>query len=227
MKAVSLSPYEVIGKGTVATLMVTSTEHPYQERNGSEIAVTLVVPLRDEERSVQGLLDSIAAQTRPPDAVTFVDAGSLDRTAALLRKACDVHSTWTLAQPGASTPGRARNVGIDAADTLWIALTDAGIELDRHWLERLVRVAAAGEPVDVVWGHYEPASDGWFAECASLAYVAPAQGSRVGPRREPSVASCLLRREASGRGRWHLHSKAGRTRKPLSRGSRGGRVVAP
>lgn len=90
--------------------------------------------------------------------------------------------------------GRARNVGIEAATTEWIALTDAGIELDRYWLERLVRMAAADAQVDVVWGHYEPAPDGWFTECARLAYVTPAGSGGTGPVRALSIASCLLRR---------------------------------
>jgi glycosyltransferase involved in cell wall biosynthesis len=169
------------------------TAHVGQPR-ASDLNVTLVVPLRDEELTVEALMRTVAAQSRPPDAVIFVDAGSRDATSALVTAACASRPGWSLVSPGPATPGRARNVGIETANTEWIALTDAGIELDRYWLERLVRVAAADTQVEVVWGHYEPAPDGWFTACARLAYVTPAGPGATGPVRAHSIASCLLRR---------------------------------
>lgn len=161
----------------------------------SEIRVTLVVPLRDEELRVAALLRSIASQSRLPDAVIFVDAGSQDSTPAIVVEACAAQPGWTLEQIGPATPGRARNAGIRLASTDWIALTDAGIELDRYWLERLVRMAVADAGVELVWGHYDPAPDGWFTACAALAYVSPPTGYRRGPVRDCSIASCLLQRQ--------------------------------
>jgi glycosyltransferase involved in cell wall biosynthesis len=159
------------------------------------LQVTLVVPLRDEARSVTALIRSIAAQTRPPDAVVFVDAGSEDRTPAIVSEVCAAHPSWFLIDAGPATPGRARNVGIGRVETEWVALTDAGIELDRYWLDRLVRMAVADSKVEVVWGQYEPAPDGWFCACAALAYVPSPTGGGDGPVRDPFVASCLLRRQ--------------------------------
>jgi glycosyltransferase involved in cell wall biosynthesis len=157
--------------------------------------VTLVIPLRDEEHSVRALIDSIASQTRPPDAVIFVDAGSVDRTPGMLKHACATRPHWSVEHAGPASPGRARNIGIEASEGDWIALTDAGVELDRYWLARLVRAASAVTLVELVWGHHEPAPDGWFTQCAALAYLAPPKESRLGPVMDSFIASCLLRRE--------------------------------
>jgi glycosyltransferase involved in cell wall biosynthesis len=157
-----------------------------------ELDITLVIPVRDEQRSLPRLLEAIAAQTRPPDAVIFVDSGSRDDTEALLARACSDHAGWRVIELPQGTPGSARNAGIGAAATSWVALTDAGAYPDRHWLERLARMAVPG--VQLVWGHYQPIADTWFSRCAALAYVALMTSDTRGPVRSGSVASCLLTR---------------------------------
>lgn len=159
-------------------------------------AVTLVVPVRDEEAWVPRLVAFIEAQTRAPEAVVFVDGGSTDSTVARLRSTCRDHPGWRVIEAGPATPGRGRNVGIDAAETEWVALTDAGVELDPHWLERLVRVAAGDPALDVVWGDYDVAPDTRFAAVAQYAHQSPRQASEFGPRHAPFIACCLLRRSA-------------------------------
>jgi len=158
--------------------------------------VTLVVPVRDEEVSIEALAASIAAQTVAPAAVVFVDAGSTDRTAEVLAGWTARHPSWRVLTAGPATPGRARNVGIAAATTEWIALTDAGIVLDPHWLRRMVEVARHDAAVDVVYGHCEPALGGFVSRCAALAYVRPPRPTAQGPVRDGIIASCLLRRFA-------------------------------
>ncbi len=161
----------------------------------ADLQVTLVVPVRDEEHTIGALMRSIESQLRLPDAVIFVDAGSRDATPSIVCDACAEHRSWSLTHAGPATPGRARNVGIGLAGTEWVALTDAGIELDRYWLERLVRMARADDEVQLVWGHYEAAPDGWFTACAALAYMSPPDNGSRGPVRDGSIASCLLQRQ--------------------------------
>jgi glycosyltransferase involved in cell wall biosynthesis len=159
--------------------------------------VTLVVPVRDEEETVDRLAAQIAAQTVEPAAVLFVDGGSGDGTVARLRGWCDRRPTWRVIEAGDATPGRGRNVGIGAAETPWVALTDAGIDVDPTWLARLVRVAAADPSLDVVWGNYEAAEPvRLFDRVAQLAIVPPPAQTDRGPRRGRTVASSLLRRAA-------------------------------
>ena len=127
-----------------------------------DVDVTLVVPVRDEEDSVGRLAALIEAQTFEPAAVVFVDGGSRDRTTTRLEEWCASRPTWRVIEARDATPGRGRNIGIEAATTEWVALTDAGIDIDARWLGRLVAVVAADPTVDVVWGTYEAVPVGRF-----------------------------------------------------------------
>ena len=40
--------------------------------------ISVVVPVRDEEDSIRDLLESLLAQTRPPDEIVITDGGSID-----------------------------------------------------------------------------------------------------------------------------------------------------
>jgi cellulose synthase/poly-beta-1,6-N-acetylglucosamine synthase-like glycosyltransferase len=93
-----------------------------------------------------------------------------------------------------ASPGRGRNLGIEAARHEWVALTDAGIRLERTWLERLAEVAMGDPTLAVVYGNYEPLTASFFERCAALSYLAPKQERPGGRMRGPSTASMLLRR---------------------------------
>jgi hypothetical protein len=105
--------------------------------------ITLVVPMLSEARTLPDLLSALKAQTRRPDELIFVDAGSSDGSADLVRQ------WWTsegwpglgcqlITLPGAY-PGAGRNAGVRAAQGDWIAFIDAGIDPDSKWLEQLER----------------------------------------------------------------------------------------
>jgi glycosyltransferase involved in cell wall biosynthesis len=105
--------------------------------------ITLVVPMLDEARTLPDLLGALKVQTRRPDELIFVDAGSRDGSADLVRQwwACE---GWpglgcqVITLPGAY-PGAGRNAGVRAAQGEWIAFVDAGIDPDSRWLEQLER----------------------------------------------------------------------------------------
>ena len=60
--------------------------------------VSVIVPVRDEEDSIRELLDSLLAQTRPPDEIVITDGGSVDATPQIIedyihkRRARETHS---------------------------------------------------------------------------------------------------------------------------------------
>src|SRR5215216_7211512 len=101
------------------------------------LAISLVVPLRNEEESLGRLVASVRRQTRPPDEVVLVDGGSTDRTVELARELAAGDARFRVVEAGDATPGRGRNVGAAEARHPWVAFTDAGIGLDPEWLERL------------------------------------------------------------------------------------------
>lgn len=98
--------------------------------------VSLIVTVLNEARSLPALLDSIAAQTRPPDEVLVCDGGSTDGTLDLLR-AETRFPLRVIDRPG-SNISQGRNAAIEAASGDVIAATDAGVRLHPDWLARLV-----------------------------------------------------------------------------------------
>ena len=75
------------------------------------LRIALIVPFLDEERFLPSLLDSIAAQTRPPDRLVLVDDGSRDRSAALADAFAAQHPYATLVRQPARQAGADRLAG--------------------------------------------------------------------------------------------------------------------
>jgi glycosyltransferase involved in cell wall biosynthesis len=167
-----------------------------QINNEAKLEVSLVIPVRDEAATINNLLASIAAQTRAPDEVVIVDGGSKDGTVKILREARAHNPKIRVIEASKASPGLGRNIGISNARYEWIALTDAGIRLDPHWLARLVEVALAHPDLDMVCGTFEPEIDSFFKECASIAYVPIKTQMAGGSVRGPFIASSLVKREA-------------------------------
>jgi glycosyltransferase involved in cell wall biosynthesis len=151
---------------------------------------TLIIPLQDEERSVGALLESILQQSRPPDELVLVDAGSLDRTGEMIRELQAPFPVKVVRAPRVY-PGLARNLGVTQSSHEWLAFTDGGITLASNWLEELTRAAAAGVDVQAVFGRYDPVCDTFFKECSAIAYVPPIDVHGI---RGVSVVSFAIRK---------------------------------
>jgi glycosyltransferase involved in cell wall biosynthesis len=156
--------------------------------------VSLVVPLQNEEGTVTHLLESIAVQTRPPDEIVVVDAGSDDGTGEIVSSFAG-RLPVRLLRTARLFPGLARNAGVDVARHPWLAFTDGGVRVAPDWLEKLLDVAESAA-ADVVFGSFDPVADTFFRRCAAVAYV-PGRAAEGG--RGPSVASMALSREAFAR----------------------------
>src|SRR5437588_12187619 len=167
-----------------------------QTIGASKMEVSLVIPVRDEAASIEQLLASIAAQTHEPDEVVIVDGGSRDGTLKILREARANNPKLRWIETSKATPGLGRNIGIANARHEWIALTDAGIRLDPQWLARLVEIAQSQPELKIICGNFEPETNSFFKECASIAYVPPKTPTTGGSVRGPFIASSLMKREA-------------------------------
>ncbi|MCE5185485.1 MAG: glycosyltransferase family 2 protein [Planctomycetaceae bacterium] len=100
------------------------------ELNG-EHTIAAVIPAYNAEKYIARALDSVLAQARLPDEIIVVDDGSADNTADIVRS---FGPKVTLIQQANSGVSSARNTGIRAAKSNWIAFLDA----DDEWLpERL------------------------------------------------------------------------------------------
>ncbi len=122
---------------------------------GFTFYVSVIATVKNEAQTVHGLLDSLAAQTRPPDEVIIVDGGSTDGTVEVLEEyaAGGDLPLKVLVRPGTNI-SQGRNAAIAEATGEIIASTDAGVRLSPDWLEELVSPFREG--VHVVSGFFLP-----------------------------------------------------------------------
>ncbi|RME80789.1 MAG: glycosyltransferase family 2 protein, partial [Caldilineae bacterium] len=119
------------------------------------MSISLVATVFNEGASIRKLLDSIVAQTLPPDEVVIVDGGSSDDTVAQIQAYADRLPLRVLVEPGANI-SRGRNCAIAAARGDIIAVTDAGVRLEPTWLEEITRPLREDPGVQVVSGFFTP-----------------------------------------------------------------------
>ncbi|NTY01648.1 glycosyltransferase [Deinococcus sp. JMULE3] len=97
---------------------------------------TVVIPARNEAKYLPLTLRALERQTLPPREVIVVDNGSRDATVEIARAAgarvlrCEERGV-----------ARARQMGLEAARTDWVASTDADSLPAPHWLEVLNEAA--------------------------------------------------------------------------------------
>jgi glycosyltransferase involved in cell wall biosynthesis len=152
----------------------------------------LIVTVLDEAGSVDALLESVAAQSCPPDEIVIVDGGSRDGTWQLLQ-AWSRRLPLTPVQAPGATIARGRNVAIQATSASLIAVTDAGVRLGPDWLANLL--SSMSPDIDVVAGFFVGDVTTAF-ERAMAATVLPALDDLEPERFLPSSRSVLFRRAA-------------------------------
>ncbi len=155
--------------------------------------ISVVVPVRDEEKTIDKLIDGLLCQTRMPNEIVITDGGSTDATPEIIENYSRRGFPVRLIRDKAALPGRGRNLAAAQARCEWLAFIDAGIRPAADWLAALAERAEA-EDADVVYGAWEPAIDSFFKECAAIAYVPPPAKMGDSLIRPRSIASTLMRR---------------------------------
>ncbi|HEV7664552.1 MAG TPA: glycosyltransferase [Chloroflexota bacterium] len=153
---------------------------------------SLIVTVLNEAATIDVLLSSIAAQTQPPDEVIVVDGGSSDGTWQRLQDWQDRLPLQVIQAPGASI-ARGRNLAIATATGELVAVTDAGVRLERAWLAELS--AALTVETDVVGGFFQPEVTTTFERAMGATVLPTLQDVRPAAFL-PSSRSLLLRRAA-------------------------------
>jgi glycosyltransferase involved in cell wall biosynthesis len=152
------------------------------------VKISLVATVKDAGEHVPLFLESVRAQTRPPDEVVIVDGGSTDGTRDILRSATDI---TLIESPGANI-AQGRNIAVRAAAHDVIAVSDADCVLGPDWLAHLERTLEQG--ADVAMGFYRPITRSFFEACAAA--VSVRDEDEVDPDRfMPSSRSIAFRRE--------------------------------
>tara|TARA_R110000782_G_scaffold20398_5_gene55105 strand:- start:293 stop:1237 length:945 start_codon:yes stop_codon:yes gene_type:complete len=107
----------------------------------------VVIPVYNRPRMVLEALETVGAQTRPPDAVVVVDNGSDDGTFDAASGWCDAKNDpgrWRVLRESHRGAARARQTGYDACEPLdAVAFLDSDDLWPRDFLERAERALAA------------------------------------------------------------------------------------
>jgi glycosyltransferase involved in cell wall biosynthesis len=131
--------------------------------------VSLIVTVKNEEKYILELLESIKTQTKLPDEVIIVDGGSTDKTVELIRgfmKDNPHLNIKLIIVPGVNI-ARGRNIAVRNCKNDVIASTDAGCKLHPQWLENITKPFEENQNIDVVSGVYLPWYETEFEEIAS------------------------------------------------------------
>ncbi|MDE2181834.1 MAG: glycosyltransferase family 2 protein [Alphaproteobacteria bacterium] len=109
------------------------------DRSRLHPSVSVVIPAHNAADTLGRALESVFAQTRPPQEVIVVDDGSTDATGDVARSYA-ARGVNILARPVREGAAAARNAGVRAATGDWVAFLDA----DDEWLpSKLERQMAA------------------------------------------------------------------------------------
>jgi glycosyltransferase involved in cell wall biosynthesis len=117
--------------------------------------VSVIVTVRNEASTIEGLLNSLAQQTLLASEVVIVDGGSTDDTVERIENYPQHLPITVLVREGTNI-SEGRNEAIGAAHGEIIASTDAGVRLVRHWLEELTEPLEKDPSIDVVSGFFLP-----------------------------------------------------------------------
>jgi glycosyltransferase involved in cell wall biosynthesis len=156
--------------------------------------ISLILTVLNEGESIRPLLDSIAAQTRPPDEIVIVDGGSRDATVEVLRSYAARLPLRVIEQPGANI-SQGRNHAIAAAQGDVIAVTDAGVVLAPGWLAALLEPLERDPGISVAAGFFKADARTPF-ELALGAATLPLADEISGASFLPSSRSIAFRRGA-------------------------------
>ena len=118
--------------------------------------VTLIATVYNEAENIAAFVQSLVDQSRQPDEIVIVDAGSTDGTIGVLREYIEEGFPARLIVEKGANRSRGRNRAIEEATGEVIAGIDAGCIAPRQWLSKLVAPFESEDPPDVVAGYYQP-----------------------------------------------------------------------
>ena len=116
--------------------------------------VSVITTIKNEEKSIRSLLDSLISQSKMPDEIIIVDGGSIDRTAEIIKSY--KNSSIKLIIEKNVNIARGRNIAISNAKNRYIASIDGGCIADKNWIKNLLEPFLFDSNVDVVSGFFLP-----------------------------------------------------------------------
>ncbi len=131
----------------------------YQKKLCGNVFISIVITVRNEEKYISHLLDSLLVQEKPYE-IIIVDAHSVDKTREVVKKYMEEYDFIKLYEKGGSR-GEGRNYGVEKAEGDYVAFTDGDDVVNPFWLKEIresFRRGAdivAGKTVYVGYGPWE------------------------------------------------------------------------
>ena len=128
--------------------------------------ISFIATIFNETDTVENFLDSILYQTKQPDEIIIVDAGSTDETIKKVKKIMKNYprkKIKLIIKKGANR-SQGRNIAIENAKHEIIAVSDAGCQLDKNWLF-FISQPFSNSSCSVVGGSYSPLVKTNFQKC--------------------------------------------------------------
>lgn len=115
--------------------------------------VSVIVTVRNEDKNIAILLDSLLRQTFKCEDIVINDNGSSDNTVSLIKEYQKNYKNIKLIESDGKSIGEGRNTAIANSGGDILAIMDAGISPENTWLERVVAPLLKDPSLDVSWGH--------------------------------------------------------------------------
>jgi len=122
--------------------------------------VGFIATVFNEEKTIDGFLQSLLAQTKTPDEIVIIDGGSSDTTFSKLKKFKLLYENKhkkVRFEIGIKKGNRSvgRNEAIRRVKSEIIAVSDSGCLLEKNWFEQITSPFKKKNNIDVVAGYYK------------------------------------------------------------------------
>ena len=173
--------------------MASDPGNPGSEAGAEAAGLTIVVLTRNRRELLRGCLESIFAQEDPGIPLEFVvvDDGSSDGTAAMVRELTAGRGNWRLVCQPHRGIAAARNAGIGAARSAWLAIVDDDFLLPAGYAREIAGYFRLHPEAEVVRFRVADANTGFLSR-ALYAY------QEAGMQRRLAVAGVLAGGSAPG-----------------------------
>ena len=137
------------------------------------VAVSVLMPVRNEERSVAGAIRSVLDQTLADLEILVIDGASDDGTASVVAELAREDARVRLLDNPDRTIPHALNIGLRAARGRYVARVDAHASVSVDYLERGVAALETDREVASIGGRRIGVGDAPTARCVAAALSSP------------------------------------------------------
>ncbi|MEN9726190.1 MAG: hypothetical protein RL434_556, partial [Pseudomonadota bacterium] len=155
---------------------------------------TLIATVRNEAAGIRDFVESLLTQRRAPEEIVIVDGASTDGTREILEEYAARGLLRVISRPCNIAEGR--NLGIEAATSTHLAVTDAGCKVDPDWLLEIDRAFDESSSPDVVAGNFRYECHTAFEDAVVRATFQPHRDDTENARFYPSSRSIAFSKSA-------------------------------